>query len=163
MKLTTTLSALGITVMLAAPVAALAQPAPQSAPPSRTESEAATSSSGFASQVRQHIGQLRTELRITPAQDAQWNQFAQVMEQNARNMHDALEQRGTQLNTTNAAQDMQSYAHLAQVHAEDMQRLSAAFQSLYDSMAPAQRQNADDVFRNRAMNRAASPRKAPPG
>ncbi len=155
MKLTTTLSALGVTTMLAAPVAALAQPAPQSAPPPRTESEAATSSSGFASRVQQHISQLRTELRITPAQDAQWNQFAQVMQQNAQNMQEALEQRGAQLNTMNAAQDMQSYAHLAAVHAEDMQHLSAAFQSLYDSMTPEQRQNADNVFRKRSMNRAA--------
>jgi hypothetical protein len=158
MKLTLTLSALGVTAMLAAPVAALAQ---QSAPASRPEPKSATN--GFASQVQQHISQLRTQLQITPAQDAQWNQFAQAMQQNADNMHAALEQRGAQLNTMNAPQDMQSYAHLAQVHAEDMQRLAAAFQSLYDAMTPAQQQNADNVFRSRAMNRAASHGRPSPG
>jgi hypothetical protein len=158
MKLTLTLSALGVTAMLAAPVATLAQ---QSAPASRPESQSATN--GFGSQVQQHISQLRTQLRITSTQDAQWNQFAQVMQQNADNMHAALEQRGAQLNTMNAVQDMQSYAHLAQVHAEDMQHLAAAFQSLYDAMTPAQQQNADNVFRSRAMNRAASHGRPSPG
>ncbi|MBV8617043.1 MAG: Spy/CpxP family protein refolding chaperone [Acetobacteraceae bacterium] len=158
MKLTTTLSALGVTAMLATPAAALAQ---QSAPASRPEAQSATN--GFGGQVQQHINQLRTQLQITPAQDAQWTQFAQVMQQNADNMHAALEQRGGQLNTMSAVQDMQSYAHLAQVHAEDMQRLAAAFQTLYSAMTPAQQQNADTVFRNRAMNRAASHGRPSPG
>jgi hypothetical protein len=49
---------------------------------------------------------------------------------------------------------MQSYAQLSQQHAEDMQKLSAAFQTLYDSMSPDQKQNADAVFRGRATRAA---------
>ncbi len=76
------------------------------------------------------------------------------MEQNADDMQQAIYQRGSQLGSMNAEQNMQSYTHLAELHAQDMERLSSAFQQLYDSMSPPQRQNADQVFRVHAENRA---------
>jgi periplasmic protein CpxP/Spy len=69
-------------------------------------------------------------------------------------MRSAIERRGQELNSMTALQDMQSYTHLADVHAEDMHRLTATFEQLYNSMTPQQRQNADEVFRYRAETRA---------
>jgi hypothetical protein len=85
------------------------------------------------------------------------------MRDNAGDMRRAIEQRGTQLASMNAEQDMQSYAQLAQQHAQDMQKLSSAFQALYDSMSPEQKQNADAVFRGRAAAHAAHRRGASTG
>ncbi len=48
-----------------------------------------------------------------------------------------------------APQNMQSYAQLAQVHADGMQKLSAAFQTLYDTFPASQKQIADAVFQNK--------------
>ena len=78
----------------------------------------------------------------------------QMMQQNAADMRSAIEQRGQELNSMTALQNMQSYTHLADVHAEEMRRLTAAFEQLYNSMTPEQRQNADWVFRYRAETRA---------
>jgi Skp family chaperone for outer membrane proteins len=100
-------------------------------------------------QVEEHITKLHTELKITPAQQPQWDPFAQVMRDNARDMDQSLQQRGTTLATMSAVDDMQSYAQVAQQHAQDMQKLSAAFQTLYASMSDDQKKNADMVFRAR--------------
>jgi hypothetical protein len=104
----------------------------------------------IAARVEQRIKQLHSELDITPAQEAQWNQFAQVMRDNATAMDQKLNERGTQLATMNAAQDMQSYADLSAQHAQDMQKLASAFETLYNSMSDEQKQTADAVFRGRA-------------
>ena len=73
-------------------------------------------------------------------------------------MRTAIDQRGSQMDTMDAAQNMQSYAQLAQVHAQDMQQMASAFQTLYQSMSPEQRQNADQLFRARDQRVAAHKR-----
>jgi len=142
---------------LALPAAAFAQSTPPSAnpaaPPMSESSHPASRAPGhhqdITARVEQHIKQLHSELQITPAEQPQWDQFAQVMRQNALDMRQSFDQRGSQLPTMNALQNMESYAQLAQQHAQDMQKLSAAFQSLYDSMPPDQQQTTDAVFRGR--------------
>jgi hypothetical protein len=75
------------------------------------------------------------------------------MRDNAHDMDQSLQQRGAQLATMSAADDMQSYAQIAQQHAQNMQKLSAAFQTLYASMSDDQKKNADMVFHARAAQR----------
>jgi protein CpxP len=103
-----------------------------------------------AERVEQHIKQLHTQLRITPAQQTQWDQFAQVMRDNAKDMDQALDRRGTGFAAMNAADNLQSYAQVAQQHAQDTQRLATTFQTLYGSMSDDQKKNADAVFQARA-------------
>jgi hypothetical protein len=91
---------------------------------------------------------LHKQLAITPAQESQWTQFAQVMHDNAAAMHAAFESRGSKLADMNAADNMQSYAELARVHADNMQKLAASFQTLYASLSDEQKQTADAVFRH---------------
>lgn len=141
------LSALAVAAALAAPASGVAA-SPTQAPPGVTSPR--QNSAG----VEQHIQQLHSQLRITPAQQGQWEQFAEVMRQNARNMMQALDQRAAQIGSMNAVQDMQSYSQLASQHAQDMQKLSDAFQTLYGSLSEQQRQEADVLFRERT-NRAA--------
>jgi periplasmic protein CpxP/Spy len=126
---------------LALPAGAFAQTA---APPP----QAAAPSHGGPESVDAYIDQMHAMLQITPAEQADWDTFAQVMRQGSAGMHQAFEQRGGALATMSAVQNMQSYADLAMQHAKDMQALAAAFQTLYAAMPPAQQQNADAVFRN---------------
>ncbi|HTU52872.1 MAG TPA: Spy/CpxP family protein refolding chaperone [Acetobacteraceae bacterium] len=126
---------------LALPAVALAQtaaPTPQAAAPAR----------GGPEGVQAYIDQMHAMLQITPAEQTEWDSFAQVMREGAAGMHQAFEQRGAALPTMTAVQNMQSYADLATRHAKDMEALAAAFQTLYAAMPPAQQQNADAVFRD---------------
>jgi periplasmic protein CpxP/Spy len=47
-----------------------------------------------------------------------------------------------------APDNMRSYAQLAQTHADNMERLATAFQSLYDAFPDQQKKAADAVFRS---------------
>ena len=47
--------------------------------------------------------------------------------------------------TQTAAEMMQTYAMIAQQHAQDVQKLSTAFDTLYASLTPEQKKSADDM------------------
>lgn len=101
--------------------------------------------------VEQRIADLHTRLHITAAQQSQWDQFAQVMRDNANTMRDAADDRATKVKSMNASENMQSYAQLAAQHAQGLQNLAAAFQPLYESFSDEQKQMADAMFRDVAM------------
>src|ERR1700719_2783971 len=100
--------------------------------------------------VERRIKELQGQLQITPAEEPQWNEFAQVMRENARDMDQAFMQRAQQHPTMNAVQNMQSYEQLSEEHAQRVQKLLPAFQKLYDAMPDAQKRVADQVFRANA-------------
>jgi periplasmic protein CpxP/Spy len=100
--------------------------------------------------VERRIKELHTQLQITSAEESQWNQFAQVMRENARDMDQAFMQRADQFATMNAVQNMQSYEQIAEDHAKRVQKLVPVFQQLYDAMSDQQKQVADQVFRANA-------------
>jgi protein CpxP len=100
--------------------------------------------------VERRIKELHSQLQITPAEEPQWNEFAQVMRENARDMDQAFMQRAQQHPTMNAVQNMQSYEQLSEEHAQRVQKLLPAFQKLYDAMPDAQKRVADQVFRANA-------------
>ena len=98
----------------------------------------------------QRITDLHTRLNITAAQQSQWDQFAQVMRDNAKDLDQAYQQRATNFDKMNAVENMQSYAQIEQTRAQDMQKLVPAFQTLYTSLSDQQKQQADPLFRNQA-------------
>ena len=100
--------------------------------------------------VESRIKELHSQLRITPAEEPQWNEFAQVMRENARDMDQAFMQRAQQYPTMNAVQNMQSYEQISEQHAQRVQKLIPAFQKLYDAMPHEQKLMADQVFRANA-------------
>ena len=100
--------------------------------------------------VENRIKELRAQLHITAAEEPQWNQFAEVMRDNAREMDQTLMQRGQQFQTMNAVQNLQSYGQLAEAHAQRVQKLIPAFENLYNAMPEQQKQLADQVFRGNA-------------
>jgi periplasmic protein CpxP/Spy len=100
--------------------------------------------------VEHRIRELHSQLRITPAEEPQWNEFVQVMRENAREMDDAFMKRAQQFPTMNAVQNMQSYEQISQEHARLVEKLVPAFQKLYDVMPDEQKRLADQVFRANA-------------
>ncbi|HEX3521674.1 MAG TPA: Spy/CpxP family protein refolding chaperone [Stellaceae bacterium] len=107
--------------------------------------------------VENRIKELHAQLRITSAEEPQWNQFAEVMRANARSMDQTFSERAQNFESMNAVQNMQSYEKLAQTHAQDLEKLVPAFQKLYDAMPDQQKQLADQVFRANAEQHAQRP------
>jgi periplasmic protein CpxP/Spy len=166
------LAALAVAAVLALPGAALAQSqAPALGSPGMEKPPAASSSplaghpvAGKSAQerVEQRIKELYSQLRISPAERPQWDQFAQVMRDNARDMDRVYDQRTEQFRSMTALQNMQSYEQLATQHAQNLQKLVPAFQNLYNAMPDQQKQLADQVFRANAEKQAQTHR-APNG
>jgi periplasmic protein CpxP/Spy len=161
------LASAAVAALLALPAAALAQsaqPQPaqsQSAQPATAATPPATAAASPMSshpvlgnsaeqRVAEHIKELHAQLRITSAEQPQWEQFAQVMRENARDMDQAFAERMQQYPTMNALQNMQSYEQISEAHAQHLHKLVPAFENLYNAMPEAQKQLTDQVFRANA-------------
>jgi periplasmic protein CpxP/Spy len=149
------LASAALAVSLALPVAAQAQSnTSTTSPPSPSAAASPMSSNAVAGtaeqRVEEHIHQLHAQLRITPAEQSQWDRFAEVMRQNARAMDQEIAERHQQFPTMNALQNMQSYEKIAAAHAQDLQRLVPAFENLYNAMPDQQKRLTDQVFRENA-------------
>jgi len=125
-------------VLTASP--ALAQ-MPQSTPAALGGATAMT-----APNMEKRIGDLKSKLMITPAQEPQWTAFAGVMRQNAAHMSQLGAGRASQAGSQKAPEEMRGYAEVARAHAEDLNRLVAPFEALYAVMSPEQQANADRTF-----------------
>lgn len=123
----------------AASTSATPAAAPASAP--------ATGGKKHADEVEAQIKSLHDQIKITSAQESQWDTFAQVMRDNAQKTRDAYHERGQKFSSLNADDSLKSYAALAQLHADNVQKLSAAFSTLYASLSDDQKADADSAFR----------------
>ena len=154
------LALVALSGLLVLPGAALAQSSPSPGtqvttppPPANTTSPMAghpVAGKNAEERVENRIKELHAQLRITPAEEPQWNQFAEVMRENAREMDQTLMQRAQQFQTMNAVQNLQSYGQLADAHAQRVQKLIPAFENLYNAMPEQQKQLADQIFRGNA-------------
>ncbi len=126
-------------VLAASPLAAYGAGA-ATAPPQQTEQQAAD----------QRIQTLQAALQITPPQMAQWNSFAGAMRDNAAATDALFRNRAAGAATMNALDNMKSYAAVARSYADNTQKLSDAFGTLYAALSDAQKQVADRLFRQQA-------------
>ena len=159
---TTAIFGLGTFAAAAAPSAA-SDPTTVHHPSSSASGPAAAASPpgarhGHDDGVEQRIADLRTKLQIAPGQSGQWEQFAQVMRDNARSIDEAFDNRVQALPGMTAPENMQSYAAVATEHAQEVQKLVPAFQVLYDTMSDNQKRRADQVFRDDSTHRESARR-----
>ena len=105
--------------------------------------------------VEARIRELQTQLQITPAQEDLWNNVAQVMRDNAHTMDTLTQARATKAQTMTAIDDLKTYAEITEAHTEGLKKFTPAFETLYDNMSDAQKQQADAVFRSHSQMRAA--------
>jgi protein CpxP len=153
-------AALIIAAIALQPLAAMAQapaaPAPKAATAAAPAAMTDTALPKDAqANLARHNKQLHDQLGITAEEQPQWDKFTEVMRSNAFDMRHAFTDRSSKLATMNAAENMQSFADMAKVHAANMDKASTAFQSLYATLSPQQKTVADTLFRNQAEKRAA--------
>jgi hypothetical protein len=117
-----------------------------------------------ADHVETRISELHTKLQITPAQEPQWKDFAQVMRDNAKATGALLDDRSHNVRAMSAVDDLKSYLQISEAHTNGLKKLIPAFQTLYDTMSPEQKKTADAVFRTTqrmaGQHGSATPRKA---
>jgi hypothetical protein len=116
---------------------------------------------GPRDEVEQEITELRDRLHITPAQQQQFDAFAETLRKNAQELDALMHEKGQKPNA-NAVDDMRFYLQFTEAQAEGLKRLLPAFQALYDSLTDQQKRAADAVMGNAAP--AGEPRPGrPPG
>jgi glutamine synthetase adenylyltransferase len=115
-----------------------------------------------ADRVEARIKKLHDELKITPAQEQQWNAVAQTMRDNAQAMQGVIQQRRQNAGTMTAVDDLRSYQTITETHAQGLQKLVPAFQALYDTMSDEQKKNADAIFSHQNHRHHHAHRQAPP-
>lgn len=110
---------------------------------------AAKVTSTKAETVEHRITSLHAALKITPDEDAKWNDVAQAMRDNAAAMQKLTAAKSAQAaHGQTAPQDLQAYEAIAQAHLDGLKTLSSSFETLYGAMPDAQKKLADQVFRN---------------
>jgi superoxide dismutase len=102
-----------------------------------------------ADAVEARIKTLHSSLHITAAQETLWNNFTQVMRENAKTMADHRKEAAQKAQSTSAVDELKSYAAVIDAHADEIRKLIPTFQALYDSMSDAQKKTADAIFRSR--------------
>lgn len=122
-------------------------PAPHTSTASMTKSEGKHSMD-----IERHIKDLHAKLKITPAEESQWDAVAQTMRENATELDRAIERR--QANAGTAIDDLNAYADIVQAHADAIKKLAATFSTLYASMPDDQKKVADGVFGQRIGKKA---------
>jgi protein CpxP len=107
--------------------------------------------------VEKHIKDLHAKLKITPAEETQWDTVASTMRSNATDMDAAIDQREATHSSATAVDDLNAYGAIAQSHADAVKKLSEAFAPLYASMTDDQKKVADHVFSHRGHEARKSP------
>ena len=115
---------------------------------------AAQATHGPVERVEARISELHQKLHISPAQESQFNAFADVMRSNAQTMQ-ALFQQRAQSTDMSAVARLRWYAQLTTAHGEAVTKLVPVFEALYQSMSDAQKKDADAVFEELRQRRAA--------
>jgi hypothetical protein len=147
-----TLPALALAAVLAGgaavalrPFVADAQSQQQTPQPSGQRPEHAAFDPGR--HIEGRIAYLKTELKITDAQQAQFDAVANAMRDNAKAMHDAFQGlRADRSQPQTALSRMEARAKLAQLRADGEGKMLVAFRPLYQAMSPDQQKAADEMF-----------------
>jgi len=117
-----------------------------------TSAASAASAAGSASAVSKHINALHSSLKITAAEESQWSTVAATMRENASDLDGAIAKRTANADNATAVDDLNSYADIAQAHADGIKKLATAFSALYAAMPDDQKKVADQVFSHRHEN-----------
>ena len=122
-----------------------ATPATASAPAPAAASAPATHRDTM---VERRITELHAKLKITPAEQKPFDDFAQAMRDNATRMDQLVSDHRTMAQTATAVDQLKAYSDMAQAHAEEVSHLVTPFSTLYAALSPEQKKMADQSFRD---------------
>ncbi len=112
-----------------------------------TGSVAAAGKDVHGDRAELRIKDLHTKLKITAAQEPQWVKVAAAMRQNAQTIDALTGARIKREKDMTAVDDLNSYAKIADAHADGIKNLLPSFTALYNSMSETQKGEADTLFR----------------
>jgi Spy/CpxP family protein refolding chaperone len=95
--------------------------------------------------VEGRIAFLKAQLKITSAQEAQWQQVEAAMRENAKTLDQTITTARQNRSNMNAVQRLESREQFAKVRVDNDARLVAAFKPLYASLSPEQQQMANQL------------------
>jgi hypothetical protein len=106
--------------------------------------------------VEGRLAFLKTELNITPAQEPQWNKFADAarsVAQSAKAMHEQMMQGGRMMQggVQPAPVRLDRYERMLNMRLEAVRTIRAAFDPLYASLSDEQKKTADELFGRMAV------------
>ena len=107
---------------------------------------AAAATSNRPETVEQRITTLKAALKITPDQESKWDGVAKAMRDNAAAMDKLVQEKQGKMANMNAVDDLKTYQEFSQANLDGLKNLTSAFKTLYDTMTPDQKKNADHVF-----------------
>jgi hypothetical protein len=97
--------------------------------------------------IEGRIAYLKTELKITDAQQTLFDAVANALRDNVQAMRVAFQgMRGDQSQPRTALSRMEARAKFAQFRADSETKMLAAFRPLYEAMSPDQQKSADEMF-----------------
>jgi protein CpxP len=91
------------------------------------------------------IAFLKAELKITPAQETQWQQVDTAMRENAKSLDQTMTTARQDRTSMDAVQRLELREQFAKVRADNDARLLAAFKPLYASLSPEQQHMANQL------------------
>ena len=110
--------------------------------------------------VEVRIKELRSKLKITPAQEGLWDNVTKAMRDDAVTMEALIKARSENTTTRNAVDDLKSYSEITEAHANGLKKFISVFEPLYASMSDAQKKDADTLFRHQGRGKAKAKAKA---
>lgn len=138
----TSVAAIGLT-----PALAQTTPAPANAGAAGAEAHHRAAEGMLPGQfIDGRIAFLKTELKITPAQEAQWQQVATAMRDNAKALDQEITATRQNRGSMDAVQRIELREQFAKVRADNEARLLTAFKPLYASLSPEQQQIANQLL-----------------
>ena len=92
------------------------------------------------------IKELKSELKITEAQEVLWNNFAQVMRENAKDMDALTKDKAESSKTMNAVEHMKFHSQITEARLNQQKKLIPPFEALYAGLSDEQKKVIDTIF-----------------
>ena len=92
------------------------------------------------------IKELKSELKITEAQEVLWNNFAQAMRENAKDMDALTKDKAESSKTMNAVEHMKFHSQITEARLNQQKRLIPPFEALYAGLSDEQKKVTDTIF-----------------
>jgi Spy/CpxP family protein refolding chaperone len=102
------------------------------------------------------IKEMHAKLKITAAQEPQWQDFVTAQRDTAEKMSDLIEKRETSAKTMNAVDDFKNYEEIAETHADGLKKVVSTFTTLYGTFSDDQKKAADAIFKGGMGSKRAS-------
>jgi len=134
-------SALMVFSVLGAPMVMAEVPAP---PPHHEQKKGGEEDGNY---VERHISHLHDALKVTAQQEEQWKPVAQVMRDNAKTLHELVQEKRAKDDGQTAVEDLTAYSEIVEAHSQGTKKLVQVFGTFYSGLNDEQKKVADDFFR----------------